>query len=1017
MRGDESMRPLSLTGGGEAVALVDPALAEYSSSTATAGAGAGAGQHHSASKAPLSRGGEACYPWGQAQDYAAAGLQEEGDLGQDHDFTMHTDRRDDSSDNVNQGTPTKRRGSEGGGQDTSGSSKSTPSSGGEDTYNDDSAAYVYDPRYGEGSVSNMSSMYDGYSRNVNDSRATGTDYDPYLKAVDETACASDADADCSKSGSGTGRGLDQHQHVIKMLDFGASVDYYHDDLSIVDDDKDISKDKNKFSGKARLETPPRSAAAAIAHQPALASPSGLPGSTRAGAGAVLKPPSASSPASPELSGHVSTFGRTTPSRIPLPSSRGAHSGTRVSPTQERSTSKFADALRRHGGEVDADGFADVAPPMSLSKTVGGLQGQGQGLPGGRAVSTPQAKAAGQLVLGTPATLTNGGKPPTPAPTPMQLPQSRHAAAAGAGAAVDAFPFSGRAQRAEMSAYTEGFDEWKEAWTPVGKKYYYNRRTRKSGWRLPLSALHVKVPGEPDKIFVPHDHDHDRESGVATGSSSRHTAAAAGAGAGAVPDILVTVEDERVHTAAAKPANGVSKENEVDLLAATLKTSAGDATTTTTTATTTTTGSGSRAASPADWGGRRQVFKAEKADSAQAHSVALKAVQQADKQADTQQAAAGGGGGEEAAVPKQVLWGIKCKTLLFCPLCADVVLPQRFGSHFTECPEIAALTANGEFNIVINALYEGFASFSKEISGAVAAGAAQGAAQPRSQPPSRFQAGARPDASPMPSRVLDFGGAHENDDDDDAHGNHLSTPAAEATLRHGQGQGQGHAGERSRSQGHGEGLGNTVAHNKCAFCGKPSSKSALSAHLLVCKSRKQMQLKRQTAMQNTTNTTPLPRGLASAGKTRPAVTHRRAGSSSGTPQRRNRTGAGAGGTAPAKLHGGGGGEEDGAAASPAIWGSSTPDDNRPAVGPAPASSGKQQHGQYISPAGISDAINSAARGNGNKDSGRGGENQPPHYASPLKGSGGGAGRLVKQPLGDRSNAIDTPTRAIATRVFM
>jgi hypothetical protein len=44
------------------------------------------------------------------------------------------------------------------------------------------------------------------------------------------------------------------------------------------------------------------------------------------------------------------------------------------------------------------------------------------------------------------------------------------------------------------------DEWKEAQTPGGRRYYYNRRTRKSSWKLPPSAFLVDIDGT-QRIFT------------------------------------------------------------------------------------------------------------------------------------------------------------------------------------------------------------------------------------------------------------------------------------------------------------------------------------------------------------------------------------------------------------------------------------------------------------------------------------------------------------------------------------
>lgn len=45
------------------------------------------------------------------------------------------------------------------------------------------------------------------------------------------------------------------------------------------------------------------------------------------------------------------------------------------------------------------------------------------------------------------------------------------------------------------------EEWKEAMTPQGKKYYYNRRTRESQWKLPSNATYVCVGDNNYRIFV------------------------------------------------------------------------------------------------------------------------------------------------------------------------------------------------------------------------------------------------------------------------------------------------------------------------------------------------------------------------------------------------------------------------------------------------------------------------------------------------------------------------------------
>jgi hypothetical protein len=40
------------------------------------------------------------------------------------------------------------------------------------------------------------------------------------------------------------------------------------------------------------------------------------------------------------------------------------------------------------------------------------------------------------------------------------------------------------------------DEWKEAYTEKGKRYFYNRRTRKSSWKLPSNAILIEATSTP-----------------------------------------------------------------------------------------------------------------------------------------------------------------------------------------------------------------------------------------------------------------------------------------------------------------------------------------------------------------------------------------------------------------------------------------------------------------------------------------------------------------------------------------
>lgn len=403
-------RPLSFKE--DSVALLDPVLSFY-----------GSAREGSPFKDDASIRDRA--PFRQTSQFKhAVSMMDESEM--DNDFTLSVqDCQDDSADNVNQGTPTKK------GDNSGSSTRSTPSSG--------ARSNLFNPDYTAGTQSSFTGH--GYIRGVSDSRVI--DYDPYLKAVEEHSYMSD------NSGDGLGR------NVIKTLDFGDSVEYHHDDLSIISDN-DNKTNASGIGSRAvvspHMSTPPRTAVAAIGHDALGASPPPGLGSRRA---PELKPPSASSPASPDIRGN-SSFNKT-PSRIPMPSSRGAHSGKRVSPTQERSTSQFADALKRHGNDMGVDSEADIVAPLHMSKTVSLLPS--------RMHLTPQSKVSMGRADATPGTV-SGAKPPTPAPTPLQLPPSRFASDAylAQGVRVDERATQGhqdlnaRNVRSDMTAFTEGFDE-------------------------------------------------------------------------------------------------------------------------------------------------------------------------------------------------------------------------------------------------------------------------------------------------------------------------------------------------------------------------------------------------------------------------------------------------------------------------------------------------------------------------------------------------------------------------------
>lgn len=251
---------------------------------------------------------------------------------------------------------------------------------------------------------------------------------------------------------------------------------------------------------------------------------------------------------------------------------------------------------------------------------------------------------------------------------------------------------------------------------------------------------------------------------------------------------------------------------------------------------------------------------------------------------------------------------------------------------------------------------------------------------------------RPETSPMPNRVLDFGGPEQD--------NETSTPTHQEPQHTNQDK-PVVAEHRSRSAG--DGLGNSVPHNQCAFCGKPSSKSALSAHLLVCKSRKEMQMKRQSNLQYSGTTA---RGNASAGRTRATVSHRRFGQ--GTPQRGNGRGAVLSNTLDTA---------DGDRQSTGLWGASTPADNTNAK--APSTADRENMNKFISPAGVSDAITSGGRGPGVVKAGVLKSASKVSSSSPMKGKGraSSAQKGAVKPLGEHQSNIGTPNRTITTRVFM
>ena len=476
------------------------------------------------------------------------------------------------------------------------------------------------------------------------------------------------------------------------------------------------------------------------------------------------------------------------------------------------------------------------------------------------------------------------------------------------------------------------------------------------FRLPASAVFVKVSGEPDKIFVPID----REAIPVTAHPAMDSIS---------ETVAVVVEGVEQGTA----FSDVTSKRDI---------SRGDK------------------ASP-DWGSKRQVFARVDKDiiaedvlkSTDANNVVLTTpmvdarpppkLSPERHTVDRTDSDSSKAFETELTSQHHVVSEMKCKTLMFCPLCADVVLPQQFGAHFSKCPEISTLTSNGEYNIVVNALSEGLSSFTNSISEFVKSSVAK---VPRTDGHSgKFNT--RPDTSPMPSRVLDFG----------PYGDHTETEVS-VTQNFGESTTISNnrlvktldavKGQEKRGASGSDGTAGSSAQSKCAFCGKISTKSALSAHLLVCKSRKQMQMKRQSALQNNAAN-----GM-STGKSKPAVLHHR----TGTPNKGARKGVT---SAPSR-----------SVARPTTQkalGSSTPSHTE-------SNLELENNTQFISPDGVVDVVNSAGR-NGtkgvNRSTSKSGVHSRLNDPSPLKG---GTRDPKSKPLSDRSN-LNTPTRTIATRVFM
>lgn len=195
------------------------------------------------------------------------------------------------------------------------------------------------------------------------------------------------------------------------------------------------------------------------------------------------------------------------------------------------------------------------------------------------------------------------------------------------------------------------------------------------FRLPASAIQVKVHGEADKIFVPQEKDIANRDDCTSmniidfGPSASNLSAAG----------IKSVVDPLAETVATGPASHVLR-NRTDAVATKPTHQANPELP-------------ERNDSP-DWGNSRQIFRVDMGSGAlkpeDPLEVALTTPAITERpppsMASTTPYAEQRTGsdittGESSA--KEVVSAMKCKTLLFCPLCADVILPQRFGSHFKE----------------------------------------------------------------------------------------------------------------------------------------------------------------------------------------------------------------------------------------------------------------------------------------------------------------------------------------------
>lgn len=198
-----------------------------------------------------------------------------------------------------------------------------------------------------------------------------------------------------------------------------------------------------FSSTAQEETPPRDSAAV--------------------------PPQKKSDSPPTPCASSSKY--KTPTRIPLPKG-----GLSVSPTTPKDNSDFGKML---------DTNTKVGPPavpMTTGSMIDNLQ----------TPSPPVAVSVAEELRSRTAPEQRYGRDKSIIGRMKEFQESRAASKDDAEISK-----SGRAFGKDLG------DEWKEAQTPGGRRYFYNRRTRKSSWKLPPSAFTLEVGGS-QRIFTAAD---------------------------------------------------------------------------------------------------------------------------------------------------------------------------------------------------------------------------------------------------------------------------------------------------------------------------------------------------------------------------------------------------------------------------------------------------------------------------------------------------------------------------------